>query len=131
MDSSKNNFIFFIAAMVGGGILARKLIKNAPKIMEKMMGEGCSPMDMCKQMFESFGKTKELTVSVTPEVQKLFEDWVKSMEKSVLEYIKEMGSASPQEIADYLNISLESAVFLINKLASQGKLKIGSIEAIE
>jgi len=131
MKLNKNNFIFFIASMAGGGFLARKLVKNVPRMMEKMMAEGCSPMDMCKQMFESFRGNKELAVSAAPELRELFEEWVKSMETSVLEFVKGKKRVSPQDIADHLNISLESAVFLVNKLTRQGKLKIGSIEAVK
>ena len=131
MKLNKNNFIFFIASMAGGGFLARKLVKNAPGMMEKMMGEGCSPMDICKQIFEGFRGNKEMVVSAAPELRELFEEWVKSMETSVLEFVKGKKKVSPQDIADHLNISLESSVFLINKLTRQGKLKIGSIEAVK
>ncbi len=125
MKLNKNNFIFFIASMAGGGFLARKLVKNIPR----MMGEGSSPMDRCKQMFEGLRGNKELDVSDAPELKELFEEWVKSMETSVLGFVKGKKKVSPQDIADHLNISLESSVFLINKLTRQGKLKIGSIEA--
>ncbi len=129
MKLNKNNFIFFIASMAGGGFLARKLVKNVPRMMEKMMGEGSSPMDRCKQMFEGLRGNKELAVSDAPELKELFEEWVKSMETSVLGFVKGKKRVSPQDIADHLNISLESSVFLINKLTLQGKLKIGNIEA--
>ncbi len=131
MKLNKNNFIFFIASMAGGGFLARKFAKIAPRMMEKMMGEGCSPMDMCKKMFEGVRGDKELADSAAPELKELFEEWVKSMETSVLEFVKGKKRVNPQDIADHLNISLESSIFLINKLTRQGKLKIGSIEAIK
>ncbi len=131
MKLNKNNFIFFIASMAGGGFLARKLVKNAQGMMKKMMGEGCSPVDMCKQMFGGLRGNKELAVSDAPELKELFEEWVKSMETSVLSFVKGKKKVSPQDIADHLNISLESSVFLINKLTLQGKLKIGSIEAVK
>ena len=135
MKLNKNNFIFFIASMAGGGFLARKLVENFPgmmkKMMGKMMGEGSSPMDMCKQMFEGVRGDKELADSAAPELKELFEEWVKSMETSVLEFVKGKKRVNPQDIADHLNISLESSIFLINKLTRQGKLKIGSIEAIK
>ncbi len=139
MKLNKNNFIFFIASMAGGGFLARKLVENFPgmmkkmmkKMMEKMMSEGGSPMDMCKQMFEGDRGDKELAVSAAPELEELFEEWIKSMETSVLEFVKGKKKVNPLDIADHLNISLESSIFLINKLTYQGKLKIGSIEAIK
>ncbi len=96
-----------------------------------MMGEGFNPMDMCKQMFGGLRGNKELAVSDAPELKELFEEWVKSMETSVLSFVKGKKKVSPQDIADHLNISLESSVFLINKLTLQGKLKIGSIEAVK
>lgn len=112
MKLNKIKFIFFIASMAGGGFLAKKIVR-------------------CKQMFESFRGDKELAGSAAQELKELFEEWVKSMETSVLEFVKGKKKVNPQNIADHLDISLESSVFLINKLTRQGKLKIGSIEAIE
>ncbi len=127
---------FFIAAVIGGGFLARKLSKEVPKMMrrrmsrmmEGMMSEGDGPMDMCRRMMEGIGEAQKLAAYATPEMRTLFEEWVKGMEASVLEFVKEKGKADPQDIAAYLKISLESAIFLVNKLAREGKLKIGNIE---
>ncbi len=131
MKLNKKIFIFFIVSMAGGGFLARKLAKNASRMIGKMMGEGCSLIDRCKQMFEGLRGNKELAVSDAPELRELFEEWVKSMETSVLGFVKGKKKVSPQDIADHLNISLESSVSLINKLTLQGKLKIGSIKAVK
>jgi len=128
---------FFIAALIGSGFLAKRLRKEVPKMMgrimprmmEGMMGEGGNPMDMCRRMMEGFGKVQEMAAYATPEMQALFEEWVQRMEASVLEFVKEKGTANPQDIAAHLEISAESAVFLVSKLVRKGKLKIGSVEA--
>ncbi len=80
----------FIAAMIGGGFLARKLCKDMPKMMrrmmprmmEGMMGEGNGPVDMCRRMMEGIGEAQKLAAYATPEMRTLFEEWVKGMEAS-------------------------------------------------
>lgn len=81
---------FFMAAVIGGAFLARKLSKELPKMrgrmmrrmMEGMMGKGGGPMDMCRQMLEGIGETQKLAAYATPEMRTLFEEWVKEMEAS-------------------------------------------------
>ena len=66
-----------------------------------------------------------------PKVRALFEAWVQDVEAAVLAFVKERRTANPEDIATHLQISLKSAVFLVNKLAREGKLKIGRVEAAE
>lgn len=64
----------------------------------------------------------------TPEVRGLFEEWVKAVEEEVLTFLKEKGSSNPTKIAAKLKISEESVLFLISKLAREGKLKITKVQ---
>ena len=128
---------FFMAAVIGGAFLVRKLSKDMPKMMrrmmprmmEGMMGEAGGPMEMCRRMMEGIGEAQKLATYATPEMRTLFEEWVKGMEASALAFVKEKGTANPQDIAAHLKVTLDSAVFLVDKLARQGTLKIGSVEA--
>ncbi len=65
----------------------------------------------------------------TPELRGLFEEWVKAVEEEILGLVKEEGSSEPAGIATKLNISEESVVFLIGKMAREKKIKITGIKA--
>ena len=128
---------FLVVGMIGSGILVRKLGKSLPNIMEKMMshmkegmmGEG-GPMNMCKQMMENMAKSQGQAEYATPELREAFEGWLKNMESEVLEFIKKKTRAVDHlDIAAHFKISLESAVYLVNRLASHGKLKYSGFEA--
>ena len=127
MSRGRVYFPFLLGAVVGSGFLIRKLIRSGPEIMERIT----SRIDRCKQVMEEFGKSQELAAYATPELRALFEDWIREMESEILEFIKAKKKASPPDIATKFNISLESAVFLVNKLASKGKLKFGRFEVTE
>lgn len=113
MGDNIKYMLFFISALVGGNFLARKLHRAESKMME------------------GFDETQKMAAYATPEIRQLFEEWVQRMEASVLQFVKKEGTTSPQDIASHLGISLESVVFLVNKLTREGKLKFGSIEATE
>ncbi len=73
---------------------------------------------------EGFVEAQKLAAYATPEVRGLFEDWVKAMEASVVEFIKEKETSNPEEIATHLEISVESAAFIIGKLVREGRLRV-------
>ena len=127
---------FLVVGMIGSGILVRKLGKSLPNIVENMishmkegmMGEG-GPMSMCKQMMENMAKSQGQAEYATPELREAFEGWLKNMESEVLEFTKQkQRDIDHLDIAAHFKISLESAVYLVNRLASQGKLKHSSFE---
>lgn len=64
----------------------------------------------------------------TPEIRGLFEEWAKAVEGEILEFLKEQQSSTPAEIAAKLTLTEESVLFLIGKLASEGKLKITGVK---
>jgi hypothetical protein len=128
-----------IAAVVGGWMLARRMVpemmgRMMPKMMEGMMSrmmggeEGFSPMEMCREMMAGMKQVSQLAAYATPEVRALFEDWVREVEETVLAFVQEQGTTDPQAIAEHLKISAESAVFFVSRLAREGKLKISSVE---
>lgn len=138
MGAGRAFFPFLIGAMVGSGYLARKLGISLPELKERflermkgMMSEKMGGMDMCKQMMEGFGKSHELAAFATPELRELFEEWVKKMEAAILEFVAGKKSVNLLDIAAQFKLSLESTVYLVNRLALQGKLKFGTIEPID
>ncbi len=75
-------------------------------------------------MMEGFVEAQKLAAYATPEVRGLFEEWVKGMEASVVEFVKEKGTANQEEIATHLKISVASAAFIIGKLVREGRLRV-------
>lgn len=65
----------------------------------------------------------------TPEVQALFNDWACEMEQEALKFIRARGKAGPDEVASYLRVSPASAIFFISRLAREGKVRLGKVEA--
>ena len=63
----------------------------------------------------------------TPEVRGLFEEWARVVEEEILAFVKEKGSVVPAAISAKLNISAESALFFIGRMARAGKIVIGEV----
>lgn len=57
----------------------------------------------------------------------LLEDWERGMERAALDLIDETGSADPEQIAQRLRLSKESAIFLLTKLARENKVSITTV----
>jgi RNA binding exosome subunit len=117
------------------------MMKNMmPKMMGQMMGEGSSMMSMmssmmggdsegegmgmCEKMMNSMNQSRELATFATPEIRGLFEEWVLQLDNEVIELIKKTKSTSPEEVANHLKISKDSAVYIISRLAQKGILSV-------
>ena len=94
------------------------------------MGEGFNPMEMCKNMMATVKTTAEIAGNATPEVRAMFEDWVGQVELEVLAIVKAKGQVNPQEIAQELKISEDSALYFISKLIRDKKIKVTAIQLI-
>jgi hypothetical protein len=62
-------------------------------------------------------------------MEPLFGEWMKSVEVSILQIVKEKGSSNPEEIAGMLGISGKNAITFMCRMVEEGKLKITGIEA--
>jgi hypothetical protein len=51
------------------------------------------------------------------------------MEQMVLDFVSKAATTDSEEIARHLNLSKESALFFISKLAREGKVEIGLVSA--
>lgn len=85
-------------------------------------------MQMCQQMTGAVIEIGKMASFATPEIRGLFEEWAKAVEGEILEFLKEHKSSTPGEIAAKLKITEESVLFLIAKLAREGKLKITGVK---
>lgn len=96
------------------------------QMMKEMMGEGFNPMEMCKGMIDSITKSAEMATYATPELRALFEEWLGQIEAEILEFLKGQKAVTPENVADHFKLSKKSAVFLLAKLAREGKVKISA-----
>ena len=94
------------------------------EMMKGMMGEGFSPMEMCKGMVGSVAKSAEMASYATPELRALFEEWLGQIEAEILDFLGKGEAVSTEAVAEHFKLSMESAVFLISKLARAGKVRI-------
>jgi hypothetical protein len=85
-------------------------------------------MNMGQQMTGAVIEIGKMASFATPEIRGLFEEWVKAVEGEILAFLKEQKSSAPVEIAAKLKITEESVLFLIGKLAREGKLKITGVK---
>jgi hypothetical protein len=103
---------------------------NPMKIMMKMMEKnnqsaerGDMPWDMCQNMMTSFREKAEATKFATPELHRLFEEWVEQIEEEIVQFVDKAGNVDPEAIAEHFKLSKESVVFLLTRLAKKGKFQ--------
>jgi hypothetical protein len=94
------------------------------EMMKGMMGEGFNPMEMCKGMIGSITKSAEMATYATPELRALFEEWLGQIETEIVEFLEGREAVAPEDVAEHFKLSKESAVFLVSKLAREGKVEI-------
>lgn len=105
-------------------------------MMQNMMqGMGGSMPEMCIKMMQQMTgfvtEAAHIASFSTPEMRGLFEEWARSLEEEIITFVKEKGKTNPSDIAAKLKVSEESVLFLVGKLAREGKLAIGEIRVSE
>jgi len=111
---------------MGMGMMS-EMMQNMMKGMGGNMPEMC--MKMMEQMAGSMNESVKATSYATPEMRGLFEEWMQNLEEEVTAFVRDKGKATPSDIAKKLKISEESTLFLVGKLAREGKLTIPEIWA--
>lgn len=99
------------------------------EMMQKMMaqmsrGQGQAKMEkmismcmgMCSEMMTSMRQTNALAVHVTPELQRVFGEWLKQLENQALDRLAK-GAADATGLARSLNITEDSALYILHRLA--------------
>ena len=88
-------------------------------------------MEFMQKMAGAITESNSIASFATPEVRKLFDDWINMVGEEVLHFLTEKGPRSPSTIADKLKISEEGAIFFIAKMAMEKKIKISRVEKRE
>jgi len=84
-------------------------------------------MTMAQKVTGSVAETSTMAAYATPEVRGIFEEWAKAVEEEILAFVKDKGKTTPADISAKLNISEESALFFISRMAREGKITLGEI----
>lgn len=106
---------------------------NPMAMMHKMMGQmaegGQAPppmmqmcMGMCSEMLTAIKRTTDMAAFATPELHQLFAEWLETLEDEALRHLKEDGDTDTTGLAKALNISEESAAYLIAHMTGSGKV---------
>lgn len=81
-------------------------------------------MEMSKEVLTAVSHSFELATYSTPELRGLFNDWMQAIEQEVLDFVKGSEKVEPDGIAEKLRLSRESVIFVLGKLAREGKIKM-------
>lgn len=83
-----------------------------------------NPVEMSKEVISAISHSYELATYSTPELRSLFNDWLLEIENEIMEFLKDRERVDPDEVAEHLRIGRESAIFIISKLAREGKISM-------
>ncbi len=127
--------------MAMGMAMAKKMMDQMGpggpmEMMQKMMaqmgqGEGKPPMEkmmgmcmgMCGEMLSAIRAINALAVSVTPELQNAFTEWLKGTEEAALKLIAN-GTTDSTALARALRLSEASTRYVLSHLAEGGKITL-------
>lgn len=79
---------------------------------------------MSKEVFLATSHSYELTTYSTRELIQLFNDWLSEIENEALTLLKDKQIADPEMIAQQLRVKKDSALFILNKLAREGRVNV-------
>lgn len=81
-------------------------------------------MEMSKEVLSAVSHSYELATYSTPELRGLFNDWMGEIERETLEFLKDRDVVDPDEIATHFRLEKGSIIFILGKLAREGKIKM-------
>jgi hypothetical protein len=87
-----------------------------PPMMQMCMG-------MCAEMLTTMKQTTDMAAFATPELRLLFTDWLAALEDEAIRQLQKSGDMDDSEFAQALNISNESAAYLITQLIQKNKVR--------
>jgi DNA-binding transcriptional regulator YiaG len=90
---------------------------TAPPMMQMCMG-------MCSQMLSAIQHTTDMAAFATPELQHLFGDWLQQLEADALQQLRDKGELDIPAMAAALNISEQSAAYLVAHLSASGAISM-------
>ena len=81
-----------------------------------------NPIEMSKEVLAAISHTYELASYSTSELRSLFNDWLEEIERLVVAFVNDRNKADPDEIASHFKLKRDSAIFILSKLALEGKI---------
>lgn len=79
---------------------------------------------MSKEVISAISHSYELATYSTPELRGLFNDWLGEIEHEVVEFLKDRNRVDPDNVALRFKLSRESVIFILSKLAREGKISM-------
>lgn len=86
---------------------------------------------MSKEVISAISHSYELATYSTPELRGLFNDWLREIEREALEFLKDKKKVDPDKVAQQLRLKRESVIFILSKLAREGKISMQASGAEE
>jgi hypothetical protein len=83
-----------------------------------------NPVEMSKEVISAASYSYEPATYSTPQLQCLFSDWLGEIEREILEFFDDRDNVDSDEVARHFKLERESAIFIISKLAQEGKINI-------
>jgi len=79
---------------------------------------------MSKEVMAAISNTYDLESYSSSELRSLFDDWLGEIEKMVVDFINRQKRADPDAIAAHLNLQSSSVIFILGKLAKEGRINV-------
>ncbi len=83
-----------------------------------------NPVEMSKEVISAISHSYELATYSTPELRGLFNDWLGEIEREVIEFLADRNKVDPDEVAGHFRLERESVIFILSKLAREGKINL-------
>lgn len=83
-----------------------------------------NPVEMSKEVISAISHSYELATYSTPELRGLFNDWLGEIEREVMEFLADRNTVDPDEVAKHFRLERGSVIFILTKLAREGKISI-------
>jgi hypothetical protein len=85
---------------------------------------GVNPVEMSKEMISATNHSHELVTYSPPQLQCLFNEWLGEIEGEVLDFLADRDNSDSDEMARRFKLERESVIFIMSKLAREGKINI-------
>lgn len=77
---------------------------------------------MSQEVLSAVSQSYELATYSTPELRGLFNDWMFAIEREIIGFLEGRGKVDPDEVAEHFKLTKESAIFVLGKMAREGKI---------
>ncbi|MCF6188315.1 MAG: hypothetical protein L3J49_12690 [Desulfobulbaceae bacterium] len=83
-----------------------------------------NPIEMSKEVMAAISYTYELASYSTPELRSLFDDWLSEIEQLLVDFVNTQKKSDPEQISARFNLQPGSVIFILSKLAREGKISM-------